>query len=100
MSSSATARHSRAVFILLASTTITHFVTCAHLFPRGVKMTPSVREQHQILLTVSKVLLSVYSLLTDCNLTDPFVGSITTKYTQNREQHYRIAKLWPKRYAT
>jgi hypothetical protein len=31
---------------------------------------------------------------------DPLVGSIATQYTQNREEHDRIAKLWTKRYAT
>ena len=90
-------------------------------------------------LTVSKVLLSVCSLLTDCNPgkdlfggqcqnthsqkkfcslftalnfkcftphipsflpADPLVGSIATQYTQNREEHDRIARLWTKRYAT
>ena len=30
---------------------------------------------------------------------DPLVGSIATQYTQNREEHDRIAKLWTKRYA-
>ena len=68
-------------------------------------------------LTVSKVLLSVCSLLTDCNpgkdlkqfglysnyylgktlnfilfLADPLVGSIASQYTQNREEHDRIAR--------
>jgi len=51
-------------------------------------------------LTVSKVLLSVCSLLTDCNPADPLVGSIASQYTQNREEHDRIARLWTKRYAT
>ena len=31
---------------------------------------------------------------------DPLVGSIATQYTQNREEHDRIARLWTKRYAT
>ncbi|QQP55425.1 Ubiquitin-conjugating enzyme E2 E1, partial [Caligus rogercresseyi] len=51
-------------------------------------------------LTVSKVLLSVCSLLTDCNPADPLVGNIATQYLQNREEHDRIARLWTKRYAT
>merc|ERR1712072_396084 len=45
-------------------------------------------------LTVSKVLLSACSLLTDCNPADPLVGSIASQYTQNREEHDRIARLW------
>ena len=47
-----------------------------------------------------QVLLSICSLLTDCNPADPLVGSIATQFTQNREEHDRIAKLWTKRYAT
>ena len=51
-------------------------------------------------LTISKVLLSICSLLTDCNPADPLVGSTATHYLQNREEHERIARLWTKRYAT
>eukprot|EP00064_Thunnus_orientalis_P001433 superscaffoldBa00000097_g1436 len=47
-----------------------------------------------------KVLLSICSLLTDCNPADPLVGSIATQYTTNRPEHDRIAKQWTKRYAT
>ena len=46
------------------------------------------------------MLLSICSLLTDCNPADPLVGSIATQYTQNREEHDRVAQLWTKRYAT
>ncbi|CAB3386919.1 Hypothetical predicted protein [Cloeon dipterum] len=48
----------------------------------------------------SQVLLSICSLLTDCNPADPLVGSIATQLLQNREEHDRIARLWTKRYAT
>ncbi|XP_053182801.1 ubiquitin-conjugating enzyme E2 E1-like, partial [Scomber japonicus] len=51
-------------------------------------------------LTISKVLLSICSLLTDCNPADPLVGSIATQYTTNRAEHDRTAKQWTKRYAT
>ena len=51
-------------------------------------------------LTISKVLLSICSLLTDCNPADPLVGSIAVQYLQNRDEHDRTAKLWTKRYAT
>ena len=50
-------------------------------------------------LTVSKVLLSICSLLTDCNPHDPLVGSIANQYLTNREEHDRIAKEWTKRFA-
>ena len=51
-------------------------------------------------LTVSKVLLSISSLLADCNPADPLVASIATQYVSNREEHDRMSKLWTKKYAT
>ncbi|CAG5136769.1 unnamed protein product [Candidula unifasciata] len=51
-------------------------------------------------LTISKVLLSICSLLTDCNPNDPLVGSIAQQYLTNREEHDRIARQWTRRYAT
>ncbi|KAI8803336.1 ubiquitin-conjugating enzyme E2 E2 [Cladochytrium replicatum] len=50
-------------------------------------------------LTISKVLLSILSLLTDANPNDPLVGSIAQQYLSNREEHDRIAKEYTKRYA-
>ncbi|CAG8620452.1 16273_t:CDS:2 [Acaulospora morrowiae] len=49
-------------------------------------------------LTISKVLLSICSLLTDANPHDPLVGSIAHQYLHNREEHDRVAKEWTKRY--
>ncbi|EDO33975.1 predicted protein [Nematostella vectensis] len=51
-------------------------------------------------LTMSKVLLSICSLLTDCNPADPLVGSIATQYLTNREEHDNTAREWTKRFAT
>ncbi|KNC48950.1 ubiquitin-conjugating enzyme E2 D/E [Thecamonas trahens ATCC 50062] len=51
-------------------------------------------------LTISKVLLSVCSLLTDCNPNDPLVGSIAQQYLSDREAHDKIAAEWTRRYAT
>jgi len=50
-------------------------------------------------LTISKVLLSICSLLTDCNPNDPLVGNIAQQYLTNREEHDRMAAEWTKRYA-
>jgi ubiquitin-protein ligase len=50
-------------------------------------------------LTISKVLLSICSLLTDCNPHDPLVGSIANQYLTNREEHDRVAKEWTQRFA-
>ncbi|OZJ05326.1 Ubiquitin-conjugating enzyme E2-24 kDa [Bifiguratus adelaidae] len=47
-------------------------------------------------LTISKVLLSISSLLTDANPRDPLVAEIAKKYLEDREEHDRIAKEWTK----
>ncbi|XP_041475049.1 ubiquitin-conjugating enzyme E2 E1-like [Lytechinus variegatus] len=51
-------------------------------------------------LTIGKVLLSISSLLSDCNPEDPLVGSIATQYLSNRGEHDRLAKQWVQRFAT
>ncbi|KAI8093871.1 ubiquitin-conjugating enzyme E2-24 kDa-like protein [Halteromyces radiatus] len=50
-------------------------------------------------LTISKVLLSICSLLTDANPHDPLVGCIAQEYLLDREKHDRTAREWTKRYA-
>ena len=50
-------------------------------------------------LTLSKVLLGILSLLSDCNPSDPLVGSIAKQYKENKDEHDRTARLWTKRYA-
>ncbi|KAL3901733.1 MAG: hypothetical protein SGCHY_000361 [Lobulomycetales sp.] len=50
-------------------------------------------------LTISKVLLSVVSLLTDANPDDPLVSSIAGLYLSDREEHDRVARDWTKRFA-
>ena len=51
-------------------------------------------------LTVSKVLLSIASLLTDANPHDPLVSNIAQEYMHNREKHDQTAREWVKKYAT
>jgi len=50
-------------------------------------------------LTVSKVLLSICSLLTDPNPDDPLVADIAQLYRHNREEHDRKAREWTRKYA-
>jgi len=50
-------------------------------------------------LTISKVLLSICSLLTDPNPDDPLVPNIAKLYKTNRKQHDKIAREWTVKYA-
>jgi len=67
---------------------------------QGVICLDILKDNWSPALTVSKVLLSICSLLTDANPADPLVGSIATQYTQNRDEHDRTARQWTKRFAT
>lgn len=50
-------------------------------------------------LTISKVLLSICSLLTDPNPDDPFVPEAARLYKENRTEYERLARLWTLQYA-
>ncbi|KAJ3436523.1 ubiquitin-conjugating enzyme e2 e3 [Anaeramoeba flamelloides] len=50
-------------------------------------------------LTISKVLLSISSLLTEPNPDDPLVLSIAQQYKKNRVKHDRIAREYTRKYA-
>jgi ubiquitin-conjugating enzyme E2 D len=51
-------------------------------------------------LTISKVLLSICSLLTDPNPDDPLVPDIANLYKTNREKHDKTAREWTQKFAT
>lgn len=50
-------------------------------------------------LTISKVLLSITSLLTDPNPKDPFVPDIAQLYMTNRAAYEETARIWTSTYA-
>lgn len=50
-------------------------------------------------LTVSKVLLSICSLLTDPNPDDPLVPDIAKLYKTDRKRHDKTAAEWTRKYA-
>ena len=51
-------------------------------------------------MTISKLLLSIQSLLTDCNPDDPLVPEIAAQYVDDREEHDIICREWTKKYAS
>eukprot|EP00051_Salpingoeca_urceolata_P027952 m.484155 g.484155 ORF g.484155 m.484155 type:complete len:176 (-) comp23233_c0_seq1:258-785(-) len=59
-----------------------------------------LKDQWSPALTISKVLLSICSLLTDCNPDDPLVAAIAQQYINNRELHDKTAREWTQRFAT
>ena len=65
---------------------------CLDILKSGGKWSPA--------LTVSKILLSICSLLTDPNPDDPLVPEIAKIYTTNRVKYDQIAREWTTIYAS
>src|SRR6056300_517607 len=59
-----------------------------------------LKEQWSPALTISKVLLSICSLLTDPNPDDPLVPEIAHVYKTDRNRYNELAKEWTRKYAT
>merc|ERR1711991_888297 len=59
-----------------------------------------LKDQWSPALTISKVLLSISSLLTDCNPNDPLVPEIAQLYLRDRPKHDRTAQEWVQKYAS
>ena len=58
-----------------------------------------LKDQWSPALTISKVLLSISSMMTDANPDDPLVPEIAHLYKTNREKHDTHAREWTKKYA-
>ena len=58
-----------------------------------------LKDQWSPALTISKVLLSLSSLLTDPNPDDPLVPEIAQIYKADREKFTNTAKEWTRKYA-
>jgi len=67
---------------------------------QGVVCLDILKDKWSPAFTVSKVLLSVIALLSDCNPADPLVGSIAQQFLTDRKEHDNFAKDWTKRFAT
>lgn len=59
-----------------------------------------LKDQWSPALTISKVLLSISSLLTDPNPDDPLVPDIAQLYKTDMERHNNNAREWTAKYAT
>ena len=58
-----------------------------------------LKDQWSPALTISKVLLSISSLLTDANPDDPLVPEIAHLYKTDRPKYEATAREWTRRYA-
>ena len=58
-----------------------------------------LKDQWSPALTISKVLLSISSLLCDPNPDDPFVPAIANEYKNDRTKYDASAREWTRKYA-
>jgi len=58
-----------------------------------------LKDQWSPALTISKVLLSISSLLTDANPDDPLVPEIAHLYKTDKKRYEQTAREWSQKYA-
>eukprot|EP01134_Creolimax_fragrantissima_P001401 CFRG1401T1 len=67
--------------------------------PSGEICLDILKDKWSPALTISKVLLSISSLLTDANPDDPLVPDIAKVYKTDRKRHDKTAAEWVERHA-
>jgi len=70
-----------------------------NISPSGAICLDILKNNWSPALTISKVLLSICSLLSDANPSDPLVPEVADIYVKDRQRYDETARIWTQKYA-